>query len=254
MRRGRVRMHRPTPRRRTPRGKAAANPSSAPSPGTRYETRTMGARKLPGTHGKPARTRAAPYARSSLPSSSANTGSSSANVASISFFFSSALPDDVDLPPQGLELGHAAPVALDVALELHHPVFHVALRHARLAARAPVPETSVDEQGRFLARPRHVGTARHLPLQTVAPKPRRAQPRAHEKLRLGVGALVALHRLAHLLVGGRRRHDAASGRQRGASGKSALKRGKRAAQRGIAAVGSRKSRMIDMLTNGHSQT
>ena len=70
-----------------------------------------------------------------------------------------------------------------------------------------MPEASVHEHADFLAWPSDIGVPRDLPLQTVSAKPCRAQPFAHQKLGLGVGALIALHRLVHREVRGGRGVD-----------------------------------------------
>ena len=113
-----------------------------------------------------------------------------------------AFPYHVNAPAVGFECGDVLPVALDVSLELRGPVLHVLLRGRKFAVRASVPEASVHEHADFLAWPGDIGVPCDLPLQTVSAKSRRAQPLAHQKLGLGVGALVSLHRLVHREVRG----------------------------------------------------
>ena len=110
----------------------------------------------------------------------------------------------MNAPAVGFECGDVLAVALDVSLELRGPVLHVLLRGRKFAVRASVPEASVHEHADFLAWPGDIGVPCDLPLQTVSAKSRRAQPLTHQKLGLGVGALVSLHRLVHREVRGGR--------------------------------------------------
>ena len=100
-------------------------------------------------------------------------------------------------PAHLFQLGFALLVTLLVLLEFDGPVLHVLAGHAGLAMGAAVPKAAVDEQGYLLAGPGDVGAARHLPLQAVAGKARVVDALAYQQLGLGVGALVALHALAH---------------------------------------------------------
>ena len=113
----------------------------------------------------------------------------------------------MNAPAVSFERSDVLAVALDVSLELRGPVFHVLLRGRKFAVWASVPEASVHEHADFLAWPSDIGVPRDLPLQTVSAKPCRAQPFAHQKLGLGVGTLVALHRLVHREVRGGRGVD-----------------------------------------------
>ena len=110
----------------------------------------------------------------------------------------------MNAPAVSFERSDVLAVALDVSLELRGPVFHVLLRGRKFAVWASVPEASVHEHADFLAWPSDIGVPRDLPLQTVSVKSRRAQPFAHQKLGLGVGALISLHRLVHREVRGSR--------------------------------------------------
>ena len=113
----------------------------------------------------------------------------------------------MNAPAVSFERSDVLAVALDVSLELRGPVFHVLLRGRKIAVWASVPEASVHEHADFLAWPSDIGVPRDLPLQTVSAKPCRAQTFAHQKFGLGVGALIALHRLVHREVRGGRGVD-----------------------------------------------
>ena len=113
-----------------------------------------------------------------------------------------AFPDLDDLPAVSLHGGTDLDIALAVAGELRLPIFDVLFwRGGIFAAFVVMPETSHDVDGDLAARIGDVGVAmRLLPIEAITWKAHVAQHLAHEKLRLGVTSLVALHRLAHRIA------------------------------------------------------
>lgn len=112
-------------------------------------------------------------------------------------FLQLTLPYDMHVPTFFFEKRDVSLVALDIALEFGNPVVLIRLRHGRMAIRAAMPKTAIDEETDFFARVRHIRTSGNLPLKAISTEPRFAQTLSHDEFGQGVFALVAAHALAH---------------------------------------------------------
>ena len=110
-----------------------------------------------------------------------------------------ALPDD-DQIPSGVAPGlFVADVALDVLRPLLHPELDIGLRHGRILASVPVPETTAHVDYRLGARNDDIGPPGEALVAHPVPPTARKKALAHDHLRQGVPAANLRHQPAALL-------------------------------------------------------
>lgn len=117
--------------------------------------------------------------------------------------FKSALPDDYQIPSGVAPCRFIAVVALDVLRPFLHPERDVRLRHCRILAPMPVPETATHVDYCFRFRDYNVWLAlKSLVAHSISPTQSK-QSLAHKDLRQSVLAANLRHQPAALLCGHR---------------------------------------------------
>ena len=110
-----------------------------------------------------------------------------------------ALPDNDHIPARVAPGLFVADVALDVLRPLLHPELDIGLRHGRILASVPVPETTAHVDYRLGARNDDIGPPGEALVAHPVPPTARKQALAHDHLRQGVPAANLRHQPAALL-------------------------------------------------------
>lgn len=104
------------------------------------------------------------------------------------------LPNDDDPPAELLQFSLDASIAFDISIDLRLPECGVLLGHCRVANRAMMPKTAVDEDRHPLSRVSDIGMPGcFLPVQPISRIAEFSKHLANSKFRFGIPTLVGFH-------------------------------------------------------------